>query len=144
MANVQNLKPFKKGKDERRNENGRPKGPALATRFKTFLEGKDTYAVDGEAVAMTREEIMMFRLFEIAKSGDQTKDGEKQGVSVAAIKEIYDRVYGKPTQAIEHSGDDGGPIEFEQTVINIAFRPPSDLPNESGGNKKEKGTRRQG
>jgi hypothetical protein len=25
MANEQNLKPFKKGKDERRNETGRPK-----------------------------------------------------------------------------------------------------------------------
>lgn len=36
---------------------------------------------------------------------------------IAAAKELLDRGYGKPMQAIEHTGNDGGPITLLETVI---------------------------
>lgn len=96
---------------------GRPKGsPNLSTKFKKFLNGETEYIVGGEVVKMTRDEVLMFRLFQIAQEGDETKFGESKGVSVAAIREIYDRAFGKSTQPLEHSGPDGGPIEVETPV----------------------------
>jgi hypothetical protein len=40
------------------------------------------------------------------------KSGESEGARVSAATAILDRGYGKPTQAHEHSGRDGGPIEY--------------------------------
>lgn len=36
---------------------------------------------------------------------------------MSAIRELLDRTEGKPTQAIEHTGKDGGPIETATRVI---------------------------
>lgn len=82
---------------------GRPVGSiSHASKFKAFLSGKESYEIeiDGEKqmVEMTREEILMYRLYKIAQKGDTTKSGESSGVSVAAIKEIHDRTHGKPPQ----------------------------------------------
>lgn len=81
---------------------GRPKGSLnISTKFKKFLEGKELYEVDGQMVEMTREEIIMFRLYSIAMKGDDTMAGESKGVSIAAIKEIHDRTHGRPLQTTE-------------------------------------------
>lgn len=48
----------------------------------------------------------------VHKLVDAAMDGK-----IDAIKEIFDRVEGKPTQAI--SGDDGGPLQIEQIVRKI-------------------------
>lgn len=106
---------------------GRPKGsPNLSTKFKKFLNGETEFLVGKKVVKMTREEILMFRLFEIAQEGDITRFGESKGVCVAAIREIYDRAFGKSTQPLEHSGPDGGPIET--TPIWVIRKPESDGP----------------
>ena len=41
---------------------------------------------------------------------DVAKKGESESARVAAANAILDRGYGKPRQALEHSGPNGGPI----------------------------------
>ncbi len=85
MANIENLKPFKKGDDERRNILGRPRltklTDALREQIAEQVPGADeqTYA---EAIAET--------LIKLAVAGD-----------VAAIREIADRTEGKPKQSVD-------------------------------------------
>jgi len=85
MANTKNLKPFKKGSDERRNILGRPKktllSEAIREQIAASMPGADeqTFA---EAIAKT--------LIDLAVAGD-----------VQAIREIADRTEGKPKQAID-------------------------------------------
>ena len=47
--------------------------------------------------------------------GEATKI-EDLGAQIAAARELLDRVYGKPKQAVEHTGQDGGPIRQEVRV----------------------------
>ncbi len=106
---------------------GRPKGSLSAsTKFKMFLEGLEEYEVNGQKVKMSREEILMFRLFKIATTGDVTKSGESSGVSIAAIKELHDRAHGKPLQTNEISGKDGEPIKAGIITIRLPAGPPQD------------------
>jgi hypothetical protein len=58
-----------------------------------------------------------------AKLHGTSKDGEvvvsahdDLGAQVTASERIQDRLYGKPRQALEHTGPDGGPIELEDVV----------------------------
>ena len=39
--------------------------------------------------------------------------GESESARVSAAVAILDRAYGKPPQAIQHSGEDGGPLVVE-------------------------------
>lgn len=85
MANIKTLKPFKKGKDDRRNTLGRPKKTLLSEAIREQIAvtmpgaNEQTYA---EAIAS--------KLIDLAIAGD-----------VQAIKEIADRTEGKPKQAID-------------------------------------------
>jgi len=89
MANNENLKPFKKGKDQRRNVNGRPKKlPAIDKLLAEVLGGED----EEESEA---KEIIKAMLIE-AKSGN-TK----------AAEILLDRAYGKAKLNIDHSSSDG-------------------------------------
>lgn len=45
---------------------------------------------------------------------EELQSGSK--MRIAAAKEILDRVYGKPAQAVELSGPNGSPIQYEQVV----------------------------
>lgn len=82
MANEQNLKPFKKGYDKRREGNGRKKWPDL----KEAIED-----IDGDGLKS-----VLKALHTQAKNGN-----------VRAIQEILDRYYGKPKQDIGISGEVG-------------------------------------
>lgn len=89
MANEENLKPFKKGEDERRNVNGRPKKlPKLDDLLADILGSEEDK--DSEAHAILQ------RLVTDAKSGN-TK----------AAEIILDRAYGKSKQSIDLSSSDG-------------------------------------
>jgi hypothetical protein len=85
MANIKNLKPFKKGEDERRNTLGRPK----LTRLSEALRQQLAEAMPGASEQTIAEEIAK-TLIKLALSGD-----------VQAIREIADRTEGKPKQAID-------------------------------------------
>ena len=44
---------------------------------------------------------------------DIMRDGSSDQVRVSAAREVLDRAYGKAPQAIQHSGEAGGPITFK-------------------------------
>lgn len=77
---------FMKGTDSRRNTRGRPPRRSLTAHLED--------AITDDA----RKKIMM-RVREAAKHGD-----------MKAIEFIFDRLEGKPRQAVEHSGPDGTAI----------------------------------
>jgi hypothetical protein len=85
MANIKNLKPFKKGEDERRNTLGRPK----LTRLTEALREQLAEAMPGASESTIAEEIARVLILE-ALSGN-----------VQAIREIADRCEGKPKQSID-------------------------------------------
>jgi hypothetical protein len=82
MPNSENLKPFKKGDDSRRNKAGRPKLPDLKEAIaKVMAEEKD---------GMTALEAILKALRAKAAKGD-----------VRAAQELLDRGYGKALQKVE-------------------------------------------
>lgn len=91
MANEQNLKPFKKGFDERREGNGRKSWPDL----------KEAIEKNGDL------DDVLKALYKQAQKGN-----------VKAIQEIFDRYYGKSGQKIELgniAGSEGLKIVVEST-----------------------------
>ena len=94
MSNLKTLKPFKKGKDPRRNTTGLNKGAfSLTTKVKEFLLEK---VKDGETYGKKLTKAAVLRA--IAKSDP-------------LMKEIWDRLDGKvPQQNDITSG--GQPIDF--------------------------------
>ena len=58
---------------------------------------------------------MVKRLVAIASS-----ETSSESAAVAAIRELLDRGYGKPTQAHEHGGVGGGPIAVDLTGASDA------------------------
>ncbi len=85
MANTKNLKPFKKGSDERRNTLGRPKKTLLSEAIREQI----TVVMPG-ANEQTFAEAIAETLIKLAIAGD-----------VQAIREIADRTEGKQKQEIE-------------------------------------------
>jgi hypothetical protein len=91
--------PFEKGVSG--NPKGRPKRGAALTdilRVKLDMKGDD---------GIRHREAIANCLLALARSGD-----------LDAIKYIYDRCDGKPAQAIQHSGDEGGPLVFTLRLAN--------------------------
>lgn len=84
MGNIANLKPFKKGQSG--NPGGRPK-------TKPFVEAirEEVQEADGNR---TKLQAIAAKLVEKAMEGD-----------MAAIKEVADRLDGKPAQALQHQGE---------------------------------------
>lgn len=64
-----------------------------------------------KATAEIKELAMAFAPAAIAEAGRLSKSAESETARLAAINIILDRAYGKPKQAMEHSGPDGGPIQ---------------------------------
>lgn len=57
------------------------------------------------------------KLYASSKDGDTVVSSyEDLAAMAAAANRIFDRVYGRPRQAVEHSGPEGGPIRTEQGV----------------------------
>lgn len=86
-------KPFKKGNDDRRNMDGRPKGSlSFATALK--LEAEKQAGIikleDGTEKKVSALELITRKLVELGKNGD-----------MQAIKEIADRMDGKARQAVD-------------------------------------------
>lgn len=91
--NIQNLKPFKKGYDSRRNYKGAPK-------LKDIKEYIAEVANEDENML---EVVKM--LFKQARKGN-----------VRAAQEIFDRYYHKATQPVDHTT---GGKELNQIKVNI-------------------------
>jgi hypothetical protein len=106
MANEQNLKPFKKGKDERRNETGRPKKlPPIKELIEKTL-GEEKNGISGvDAIFKV--------LLSKAVKGD-----------LKASQMLLDYYYGKATQKTEITGAEGEKIQFKIDVIEAKENKP--------------------
>ena len=117
MANEENLKPFKKGEDERRWMEGRPK------KFTTLMkeEGYKLSEVNDSIqaiMAMNEQEIK-----EVLKNNDATmlektvaraiiKSYEKG--SLFSMDTLLSRVFGKPKESVEAT--------VEQKIVNVTLK----------------------
>lgn len=90
MANDENLKPFKKGVDKRRNLGGRPKGAlSVKTRLRNLLEAYEA----GEEVD-NLDAMLISLIKRVKEKGD-----------AHAFDKLIDRLEGKPKQTIEGDVD---------------------------------------
>lgn len=87
MAKLENLKPFKKGNDPRRNMSGRPQGTLNLT---NLLRAKLAELADGEDKKTNADILVDVTFRKATKEGDTT-----------LIKYCYDRLDGMPTQKQE-------------------------------------------
>jgi hypothetical protein len=90
------------------NPNGRPKGRSLTARLRDLL---DQYEIRGKRVP----------------DGKQVADIVVEGLVLGAAKgnsrnlqELFNRVEGKVTDRVEHSGPGGAPIAFDATVCGLS------------------------
>ena len=65
-----------------------------------------------------REELIRAYIENIKPINEALIKKAKEG-DIQAIRELHDRVYGKPMQAMELSGKDGGPIEISGVKISV-------------------------
>lgn len=88
--------PFAKGQSG--NPRGRPKkGEALTDILRTLAHEPPT-----QRSKYTRKEAVARKLWQMAIGGD-----------IAAIKYLYDRIDGKPTEQVELTGQEGGPLQVQ-------------------------------
>lgn len=115
---------------------GRHKGvPNTSTRLQRFLNA--TKRGKNPATGVEEE-------FTIAEMMDLQQIAKALKGDTSAWEKLLDRLEGKAKNPVEHSGPEGGAIPVEQTVINVQFRRPSDVPNESGAKAKPKGRKKAG
>lgn len=97
MANVKNLRPGKNNRGGKRPGSGRPPD---------WLKEKCQSAVDKNALIDLITRIATGEETEqhITKDGDVVDVAPSAMVRLRAIEMLLDRGYGKPTQALEHSG----------------------------------------
>lgn len=99
-VNIQNLKPFKKGSDARRNMKGRPpKLPQLDVLLDEVL-GDETNGI-------TAAKKILQALFSKASKGD-----------VRAAEVLLDRAYGKAKLEIQHLGTIDTTVIIKRNVIS--------------------------
>lgn len=97
MANPENLIPFKKGDDDRRNLKGRP---AIVKDIKAYM--KERLAEPANPGSdVTRLDALMTKLLTMAYGGN-----------LKAMELAMAYGYGKPTQGLELSAPGGGPIRM--------------------------------
>jgi len=94
-----NLKPFKKGEDARRNTDGRPPMPDLRSAISALL--------NEEQSGMTALDAILKALFKRALAGD-----------VRAAQQLLDRGFGKSTQILQHDIPEGIKVIFESHAGN--------------------------
>ena len=104
-----NLKPFKKGVDERRNLEGKPKGTLSAkTIIRKWLKSQEKIKnpLTQKDETVTILDSMTLALIAKARKGD-----------VAAFNALLDRTEGRPAQSI--TGADGEPLIPSSNLDNL-------------------------
>ena len=106
MAGRDNLTPFKKGPDPRRNRKGRPKNiPGLRELVQSILHEVATdkngnpIVINGHAATVIEAKIRQLI---------QSKNSRDTQI-------VFDYAFGKVPNAVELSGKDGGPISISMT-----------------------------
>ena len=106
MANEQNLKPFKKGHDPRRNRKGRPKDlPGLREMLLSILhetatdKNGNTLVIEGHAATVAEA---------MARQMIHSRNPKM-------LQIIWEYTFGKVPNPVELSGKGGGPLAVEHT-----------------------------
>lgn len=108
-----NLKPFKPGKDKRRNMNGAPKGTTISSYLKKLLEGTINLLDEkGNKIQLTRAEAIALKLLSKALSKSATDQAQ-----LKAIEQILDRTEGKSKQNFGFTNEDGEDVPLTQIVV---------------------------
>jgi len=97
MANPENIIPPKKG--EIRNPKGKPKGTLnRSTIIKKWLlaNEKTTNPITNETELLSQQDLIILAAIKEARDGN-----------ISAFRELMDSVYGKVTDKIDHSNEDG-------------------------------------
>ncbi|GAB3935317.1 DUF5681 domain-containing protein [Larkinella terrae] len=105
MPNPENIEPHKFPKGVSGNPSGRPKeSKNRNTTARIWLDTEENVKnpITKEESRLTQEDIMTLAMIKKARGGD-----------VGAYKALLDSAYGSPKQFIEHTGEDGGPMKFE-------------------------------
>lgn len=97
-------KPFAKGEDPRRGRGPAPGAPNAGRPPDKFKQEMQRLA--------SRDETLE-RLNQLTDKRRKGKGGVTDDLFLRAFKEVADRGYGKPAQPVEHTGPDGGAIQFE-------------------------------
>lgn len=101
-----NLVPFAKGHDPRRNTDGRPPGiPNAKTLIKKWLEIEERIRnpITGQLENLSQYDLIILAQLSKARHKD-----------TAAFNALIDRLEGKPVQSTEITGKDGMPITIQQ------------------------------
>lgn len=102
-----NLQPYEPGQSG--NPSGRPKGIRdRRTIYKKWLEAQEkiTNPITGEEETLEQQDVIALGLIRQARKGN-----------VNAAQELFDAVYGKTPDKLEHSGPKGKPIQFNRVSI---------------------------
>ena len=87
---------------------GSPKGVKQGGR-KKGTPNKSTAEIKELAQTYSTDALKTLAMIMLTSENDTAK--------IAAAKELLDRGYGKPTQAMEHSGPDGGPVVVQRIEL---------------------------
>jgi hypothetical protein len=90
---------------------GRPRAPRVVDVIRERLEARADAVIDVLWDGLEANRGVVVGSGEFA----QLEETPDHGARLAAAREILDRAYGKPTQATEISGPDGGPVEVIDT-----------------------------
>ena len=82
-------------------------------------------AATGEQRASIQELARSYDVLALATLARVAKGSESDAAAVSASNSLLDRGYGRPHQAIELSGPDGGPIPISRIERVIVDSPPS-------------------
>lgn len=95
---------------------GRPKNPRVIDVLRSRIEERVDEVIEVYLDAMKAD-----RTIVIGRGEDAVVEREvDHAIRLRAVEALNDRAYGKPAQAVELAGRDGGPIEFN----NEAFADP--------------------
>lgn len=122
----ENLVPFKKGKDERRNDYGANAGSQSLKAIFEKLLAKEVMTFDGdESIKVTRKEAIALKMVLMAVNNTD------QDVQLKAAKMIFDTT--------DPNAKDILPVQLDikPVMLNISFRPPEgDSPSGSAPKQK--------
>ena len=126
MANPENIEPYKWKPGQSGNPKGRPKkiikqlAELVKKDFTLDLAMEDKFQIIEWCLEKTQAEIELIindkdsPVFVVCIASSIKSDIEKNKAST--IESIFDRIYGRPKQALEHTGKDGAELSLSAVI----------------------------
>ena len=92
---------------------GRPKNPRVVDVLRERIEERIDEVIEVYLEAMKAQDVVIH-----GKGEDRKIECiPDHAIRLRAVEALNDRAYGKPAQAVELAGKDGGPIEFNEEAF---------------------------